>query len=338
MDARAEPLIDPWGRPVEYLRLSVTDRCDLRCVYCMGEATEFIPRSEILSLEEVAAVAQAFVELGVCKVRITGGEPLVRRGVVGLMERLGAVPGLEELVVTTNGAQLAGHAHALRAAGVRRLNISLDSLDAERFRRITRTGRLARVLEGIEAARSAGFERIRLNCIAMRGRNDDEIERLVAYAVERGLDIGFIEEMPFGTVEGHDRGEAYMASAEVRARVEAAYRLVEAEPRPAAGPSRDYRVAGSDTRVGFISPHSGCFCASCNRVRVTAEGLLLPCLGREQATDLRAALRAGSPEAASARLRDAIRDGIRAKPAHHELDDQALGQSQVVRFMSATGG
>ncbi len=337
MEAQAEPLIDPLGRPVEYLRLSVTDRCDLRCVYCRGEATAFVPRSEVLSLEELAAVAQAFVGLGVRKVRVTGGEPLVRRGVVGLMERLGAMSGLEELAMTTNGAQLAGYAQRLRQAGVQGLNISLDTLDPVRFRRLTRTDRLERVLAGIEAARSAGFPRIRLNCIAMRGRNDDEIEALVTYAVERGLDISFIEEMPFGGVEGHDRDAAYMATAEVQARVEAAYRLIETEPRPAAGPSRDYQVAGTATRVGFISPHSACFCDSCNRVRVTAEGRLLPCLSDEGATDLRAVLRAGA-EAAPARLQAAIRQGLRSKPARHGLDVQALGRPQLVRSMSATGG
>ncbi|ABM60867.1 GTP 3',8-cyclase MoaA [Halorhodospira halophila] len=340
MVADAEPLVDASGRPIDYLRLSVTDRCDLRCLYCMGDAVRFVPRSEVLSLEELEQVAAAFVSLGVRKIRITGGEPLLRRGVLALARRLGGLEGLDELVMTTNATQLARHAQELRAAGVRRLNISLDTLDPERFRQLTRTGRLDRVLDGIESARWAGFERIRLNTVAMRGRNDDEILSLVAFALARGLDISFIEEMPFGASPGHDRGEAFMASAEVQALIERRYSLELAETRPAAGPSRDLRVVGTDTRVGFISPHSGCFCPACNRVRVTVEGQLLPCLGHEGAVDLRAILRVGDgAEALQDRLRGGIRAAAERKPARHEFAvPGATPPSQVARFMSVTGG
>lgn len=336
MTADASPLVDPFGRSVDYLRLSVTDRCDLRCVYCMSEEMEFLPRSEILAIEELERVARSFVSLGVRKIRITGGEPLVRQGVLKLLDSLGQLPGLDELVMTTNGAQLGRYAERIRAAGVRRLNISLDSLDPERFHRITRTGRLHRVLDGIEAARDAGFDRLRLNVIAMRGRNDDEIPDLVEFATQRGLDISFIEEMPMGALDGHDRGEAFMSSDEVRAEVERTHPLARAEPKALGGPSRDYRVAGSNTRVGFISPHSHNFCASCNRVRVTVDGMLMPCLGREQATDLRPVLRdyGDDPEP----LHMAIQAGIQRKPESHVFDASALSGAQVVRFMSVTGG
>ncbi|MFP4147547.1 MAG: GTP 3',8-cyclase MoaA [Halorhodospira sp.] len=331
------PLVDPCGRPVTYLRLSVTDRCDLRCIYCVSERVTFAPRAHILSLEELELVARAFVRLGVRKIRITGGEPLVRRGVLGLLERLGGVPGLEELVMTTNGAQLARSAQRLSEAGVSRVNISLDTLRPERFRRIAGAARLGRVLAGIEAAREAGFERVRINCLAMRGRNEDEIPRLVGYAVERGLDIAFIEEMPLGGLDRHDRAQAYMAADEVRARIEARYPLMAVAPRPEAGPAQEYQVAGTATRVGFITPHSSSFCDTCNRVRVTAEGMLLPCLGHERGSDLRAVLR-GSSGGCQGQLEEAICSGIRHKPAGHGLDAQALARPQLLRFMSATGG
>ncbi|MCG5539744.1 MULTISPECIES: GTP 3',8-cyclase MoaA [unclassified Halorhodospira] len=339
MSSDSQPLVDAHGRRIDYLRLSVTDRCDLRCLYCMGGEVRFVPRSEILSLEELEQVAVAVVGLGVRKVRITGGEPLLRRGVLGLARRLGAIDGLEELVMTTNATQLARYARELRAAGVQRLNISLDTLDADRFRQLTRTGRLDQVLEGIESARGAGFKRIRLNTVAMRGRNDDEILSLVDFALARGMDISFIEEMPFGDAQRHVRGEAFMGSAEVRSLIERRYDLEDAEPRPAAGPSRELQVSGSATRVGFISPHSGCFCPACNRVRVTVEGLLLPCLGDEGAVDLRGILRAGDDAVTvRERLRAGVRDALARKPARHGFAAPGASQPRVVRFMSATGG
>ncbi len=339
MDAEPQPLVDAQGRRVDYLRLSVTDRCDLRCLYCMGTAVRFVPRSEVLSLEELHQVAAGFVALGVRKVRITGGEPLLRRGVLGLARRLGAIEGLEELVMTTNATQLARCARELRAAGVQRLNISLDTLDAERFRRLTGSPRLARVLEGIDAALRVGFTRIRLNTVAMRGRNEDEILPLVDFALARGLDICFIEEMPFGRAPGGNQGEVFMPSEEVRALIEQRYALEGARLRPSGGPSREWQVVGSATRVGFISPHSSCFCPSCNRVRVNAEGLLLPCLGHEGAVDLRSILRAGGEEVTvQGRLQAGIRTALASKPAHHEFAAPESGQPQVIRNMSATGG
>ncbi len=336
-EGAAEPLIDPFGRRIDYLRLSVTDRCDLRCVYCVSSDMAFLPRSEVLSLEELEMLSRRLVHLGIRKIRVTGGEPLVRRDVLTLLRRLGRMPGLEELVMTTNGALLPRYAAALREAGVQRLNISLDTLDPERYRRITRNGRLERVLEGIEAARQCGFERIRLNVIAMRGRNDDEIPALVGYAAERGLDIGFIEEMPLGAIDGHDRGEAFMAAEEVQARVASAFTLEAAPPRRLGGPARELRIAGRDTRVGFIAPHTGCFCDTCNRLRLTVDGLLLPCLGREQGTDLRGLLR-GGPEPDPASLDQHIREAVAARPRSHGLDAAAVAQPQVMRFMSSTGG
>ena len=335
MPAHPPSLVDNFGRQVTYLRMSVTDRCDFRCVYCMSEEMTFLPRSQILSLEEMAQVGRAFVELGVTKIRLTGGEPLVRRGVMQLFRTLGALDGLEELVLTTNGSQLPRYAQELRDAGVRRLNISLDSLRPDRFRRITRTGRLEKVLEGIEAAVAAGFDRIKLNTVAMKGRNSDEIVPIVDYAVERGIDVSFIEEMPLGAVDGRDRGEGFMSSDEVRGIIETAHTL-RPTPETTGGPSRYFRIPGSETRIGFISPHSHNFCESCNRVRVTVEGLLLLCLGQEHSKDLRAVLREspGDQEA----LRRAIADSMATKPRGHDFNAQRMDRPAVLRHMNVTGG
>ncbi|MDF3843531.1 GTP 3',8-cyclase MoaA, partial [Pseudomonas citronellolis] len=283
-------LVDPFGRRITYLRLSVTDRCDFRCTYCMSEDMQFLPRDQVLSLEELYAVADAFIALGVRRIRITGGEPLVRKGLTSLLARLGARPELEDLAITTNGSQLAGRAAELRAAGVRRLNISLDSLRRERFAAFTRSDRLPQVLAGIEAARVAGFERIKLNCVVQKGRNDDEVCELVEYALARGLDISFIEEMPLGSISSHDRAQTLCSSDEVRARLAEHWQLTPSLER-SGGPSRYYRVDGLPSRIGFISPHSHNFCGDCNRVRVTAEGRLVLCLGHEGALDLRQLLR-----------------------------------------------
>lgn len=326
-------LVDPFGRRITYLRLSVTDRCDFRCTYCMSEDMVFAPREEILSLEELYAVADAFIGLGVKRIRVTGGEPLVRKGLPTLLARLGAREELEDLAITTNGSQLHALASTLREAGVKRLNISLDSLKRERFAELTRRDRLERVLAGIEAARAAGFKRIKLNSVILKGRNDDEIIDLVTFAIDRGLDISFIEEMPLGSVSSHERHVTFCSSDEVRERIEARYPLVRSS-HATGGPSRYWQVAGTQTQVGFISPHSNNFCGSCNRVRVTAEGKLVLCLGHEGALDLKSLMRAHPGDAE--RLRNALVDALQLKPEKHHFntDDQV----QVVRFMSMTGG
>lgn len=328
-----QQLIDSFGRRVTYVRLSVTDRCDFRCVYCMSEEMTFLPRAQVLTLEEIAQVAQAFTELGVEKIRLTGGEPLVRRNIEQLVSSIGALPGLRDFAMTTNGAGLRRHAEALRQGGMKRLNISLDSLDPERFRRLTRTGDLDKVLDGISAARQAGFERIKLNAVVLKGRNEDEVLDLVEFSRAEGLDISFIEEMPLGDVSDHSRAETYCSSDEVRERIEQRYPLM-ATTEATAGPSRYYRMEDSETRVGFISPHSHNFCASCNRVRVTVEGRLLLCLGNEHSVDLRAVLRRypGDLE----KLKAAIVEAMPLKPERHHFTTD--GDVQVVRFMNMTGG
>ena len=326
-------LIDDFGRRVRYVRISVTDRCDFRCVYCMSEEMTFLPRAQVLTLEELALVARAFVELGVEKVRLTGGEPLVRRDIDTLVEQVGALPGLRDFAMTTNGAGLGKHAERLRQAGLKRLNISLDSLDPERFRALTRTGELARVIDGIRAAREAGFERIKLNAVILKGRNDDEVLDLVDFARREGLDISFIEEMPLGDVSDHRRDETYCSSDEVQALIETRHPLLPTT-ETTLGPSRYFRMADSETRIGFISPHSHNFCATCNRVRVTVEGRLLLCLGNEHSVDLRHVLRANPGDIDA--LKWAIVNAMPLKPERHHFTTD--GDVQVVRFMNMTGG
>ncbi|GGC03593.1 GTP 3',8-cyclase 2 [Marinobacterium zhoushanense] len=324
-------LIDRFGRRVDYVRLSVTDRCDFRCVYCMSEKMEFLPRADVLSLEELYDVAAAFVGLGVRKIRLTGGEPLVRRGILSLIERLGRLP--IELVLTTNGSQLPHMAEDLVRAGVQRLNISLDSLQPERFRELTRTGRLEQVLSGIEAARSAGFKRIKLNAVVLKGRNDDEVLDLVEFARDSGLDISFIEEMPLGQITEHGRAEAYCSSDEIRELIDARYPL-QASADSTGGPSRYFSMSDSASRIGFISPHSHNFCSECNRVRVTVEGRLLLCLGNEHSVDLREVMRQSPGDLE--RLQQTLIEAMDIKPEKHEfrLDEEP----QILRFMNMTGG
>jgi cyclic pyranopterin phosphate synthase len=330
---RTPVLVDRFDRQVSYVRLSVTDRCDFRCVYCMSEDMTFLPRAQVLTLEELYALGRAFTELGVTKIRLTGGEPLVRRNVMWLVERLGMLPGLDELVLTTNGSQLPRLARPLRDAGVKRINVSLDSLNPTRFRRITRTGELDRVLAGIEAARAAGFEGIKLNSVIMRNRNDDEILDLVDFVVSGGIDVSFIEEMPLGDIDDHDRAVTYMSSDEVREVIATRYELIPTT-ETTGGPSRYWRVKGTGSRVGFISPHSHNFCESCNRVRVTVQGRLLLCLGQEHSVDLRHVLRAHPGD--EARLRQAIHDAMAIKPRGHDFD---LNRKVVIfRHMNVTGG
>jgi len=329
----APRLVDRFGRHVTYVRLSVTDRCDFRCVYCMGEEMIFLPRAQILTLEEIAELGRAFVELGVRKIRITGGEPLVRKNVLWLLRELGSLPGLKELVLTTNGSQLDKLAPALKEAGVKRINISLDSLQAERFRRITRVGELDKVLRGIDAAQAAGFERLKLNAVILKNRNHDEVVALARFALAHGMDISYIEEMPLGALGDRDRVEAYYPSDQIRADLERHFTLLPTA-ETSGGPSRYYRIPGHASRLGFISPHSHNFCSTCNRVRVTAEGRLLLCLGQEHSVDLRQVLRAhpGDRE----RLRQAIMRAMEIKPQSHDFNSQA--QAVILRHMNLTGG
>ena len=325
-------LTDRFGRTVNYVRLSVTDRCDFRCVYCMAEDMTFLPRPQVLTLEEIARVARTFMTLGTEKVRLAGGEPLVRRNILELVREIGGY-GLRDFAMTTNGSQLSTMAEPLRRAGLHRLNISLDSLDAARFRQITRTGDLSRVLEGIDAARQAGFRRIRLNSVIMKGRNDDEIPELIEFARRKQVDITFIEEMPLGEIQEHDRGLSLCTSDEVRAIIQRHHDLIPAT-EDSGGPARYYRMPDSHIRVGFISPHSHNFCASCNRVRVTVEGRLLLCLGNEHSVDLRPVLREHAED--DDRLRQAIIDAMDLKPERHHFSSR--GEVQILRFMNMTGG
>ena len=326
-------LVDSFGRHVRYVRISVTDRCDFRCVYCMSETMTFLPRAQVLTLDEIAMVTRAFVEMGVEKVRLTGGEPLVRRDIDWLVEQTSALPGLRELAMTTNGAGLVKHAQRLREAGLDRLNVSLDTLDAERFRRLTRTGDLTRVLEGLQAARKAGFERIKLNAVIMKGRNDDEVLDLVEFARAEGFDLSFIEEMPLGDVSDHTRDETFCSSDEVKAIIEERHELIPTT-ESTLGPSRYFRMSDNQSRIGFISPHSHNFCSTCNRVRVTAEGRLLLCLGNEHSVDLRAVLRQHPGDLDA--LKRAIVAALPLKPERHHFTTD--GDVQIVRFMNMTGG
>jgi GTP 3',8-cyclase len=327
-------LIDSFGRTVNYVRLSITDRCDLRCVYCMAEEMTFLPRHEVLSIEEFTQLGSAFVSQGVTKLRITGGEPLVRRGAVELLQNLGQLPGLHELCLTTNGTHLPQYAQAIRDAGVKRINISLDSLNPERFRQLTRFGDLNQVLAGIKAAQQAGLK-VKLNCVALKHYNADEVPALVQFALDEGLDISFIEEMPLGKINEHGRAAEYVSSDELRHQLGRSYTLAPQEQLDAdAGPSRYWQVEGFASRIGFISPHSHNFCGSCNRVRVTATGRLLLCLGNEHSVDLRELLRASAYS--EALLREAIINALQHKPEKHyfNLNDEP----QIVRFMNMTGG
>jgi len=333
MTATTNSLIDKYGRHIDYVRLSVTDRCDFRCVYCMSEKMTFLPRAEVLSLEEIYQVAKTFIQLGVRKIRLTGGEPLVRSNIISLIENIGALPGLEELLLTTNGSHLQAMAADLRKAGVTRINISLDSLDADCFRALTRTGDLSQVKAGIEAASTAGFKQLRLNAVILKGRNDHEILDLLEYAMSLGINIAYIEEMPLGEVSDHDRVETVCSNDDVRAIIESRYALTPIVMKTA-GPSRYFKMENSPTRVGFISPVSHNFCDTCNRVRVTVEGRLLLCLGNEHSMDLRAILREHPGD--DALLEQTIIKAMDLKPERHYFYDKDA--PQIVRFMNMTGG
>ncbi|HRJ52709.1 MAG TPA: GTP 3',8-cyclase MoaA [Candidatus Thiothrix moscowensis] len=326
-------LVDRFGRQVTYVRLSVTDRCDLRCVYCMCEDMTFLPREQLLTLEEMARLGKAFVDLGVHKIRITGGEPLVRRNILKLFRDLGQLEGLRDLTLTTNGTQLARYAQELKDAGVTRINISLDTLKPDRFHALTRLGDISKVMAGIDAALEAGFERVKLNAVILKHHNHDEIMDLVEFAHGRGMDITFIEEMPLGVIGDHDRAEAYYSSDDILRDLQQQMELHEVEDNTG-GPARYVKPAGSPYRIGFISPHSHNFCDTCNRVRVTAEGRLLLCLGQEHSVDLRRVLRANPTE--DEKVREALLASMAIKPQGHEF---ALGGQPVIfRHMSVTGG
>lgn len=328
------PLVDSFNRQIRYLRMSVTDRCNLRCTYCMAEDMTFSPKSKVLTLEEMASVARAFVELGVEKIRLTGGEPLVRNGVVDLATNLAKLPGLRELVMTSNGVLLDTFAGPLVDAGVSRINISIDSLQSHRFEALTRFGSLDDVLRGIQASRRAGFRKIKLNVVVLKGINDDEIVDLARYAVDNELDISYIEEMPLGEINSHVRQDTKISSLTVRQQLEAELALEETGLCDlASGPARYMKIAGSNSKIGFISPMSNNFCQTCNRVRLTAEGLLLLCLGNEHSLDLRQILRDTPGDIDS--LKQAIIGSMQRKPERHYFDPNDI---TITRHMSATGG
>ena len=332
----ARQLVDPFGRRIDYLRVSITDRCDFRCTYCMAEQMTFLPRAEVLGLDEIDRLASAFVRRGTRKLRLTGGEPLVRGGVDDLVRSLSrhlATGALEELTLTTNGARLAKHAEALAAAGVRRVNVSLDTLDAARFRRITRWGDLGRVLDGIAAATAAGLK-VRLNTVALKGVNDDEFDDLLAFASDHGHDLVLIETMPMGEV-AEDRVDRYLPLGPVRRALAGRWPLTDVTDTTG-GPARYMRLAGTRTRLGFITPLSHEFCGSCNRVRLTATGQLFLCLGQDAAADLRAVVRGHDGDGA---LDAAIDAAIRLKPRSHDFRIEARAAAPAVaRHMSVTGG
>jgi GTP 3',8-cyclase len=329
-------LIDPFGRHVNYLRVSVTDRCDFRCVYCMSEDMAFLPKRDLLTLEELDRICSTFIAQGVRKLRITGGEPLVRRDILTLFRSLSRhldAGDLDELTVTTNGSQLARHARDLAAWGVRRINVSLDTLDADKFRRITRWGDLTKVLQGIDAAQEAGL-RVKINTVALKGVNEEEIETLLEWAHGRGMELTLIEVMPLGEIDGQ-RIDQFLPLSLVRARLASRYTLSDLDDRTG-GPARYMRVKETGGRLGFITPMTHNFCESCNRVRLTCTGQLFMCLGQEDAADLRAPVRASECDEP---LRQAIVDAIARKPKGHDfIIDRRHARPALSRHMSVTGG
>ncbi len=330
----ANQLVDRFGRTVSYIRLSVTDRCDLRCVYCMPEKMKFVPRTQLLTLEEMEDIARAFVRLGVDKIRITGGEPLVRRNILQLFRNLGEIEALRDLTLTTNATQLKKFARPLKQAGVTRINVSLDTLRPDRFREMTRIGDLQKTLDGIDAAIACDFDKIKLNAVVLKNYNHDEIVDLVDFCIDRGIDISFIEEMPLGQNDHHDRAVSYYSSDQILQDIEQHHELVPSTYKTV-GPTRYYQLTEHDnTHVGFISPHSHNFCDTCNRVRLTAEGRLLLCLGQEHSMDLRHVVRANPGD--DDVLEQAIIDSMQIKPRGHDFN---LNSAEVLlRHMNLTGG
>jgi GTP 3',8-cyclase len=326
-------LVDQFGRAVDYIRLSITDRCDFRCQYCMAEDMTFLPRNQVLSLEECARIIKVFVGLGVSKVRITGGEPLVRKNAMWLFEEVGQLTGLQELVITTNGSQLEKYAEQLKQAGVKRINISIDSLNPDRFKNITRTGSLDKVLAGLQACIDQGFAGIKINSVLMRGINDDEAIALAQFAIDKKIDISFIEEMPLGEVN-HSRDNSFISNEDTLALLQSKYSLLPST-LSTGGPARYWQVAESPSKIGFISPHSHNFCESCNRVRITCQGELYLCLGQEDKIELMPLLRDHPND--DAPLIQAILDSMKIKPKGHDFDLKRAAPA-VIRFMSHTGG
>ena len=333
---KTEPLVDPFGRRITYLRVSVTDRCDFRCVYCMSEHMTFLPKRDLLTLEELDRLCSAFISRGVRKLRITGGEPLVRKNILWLFRQLSrhlASGSLEELTLTTNGSQLSKYAAELRDCGVRRINVSLDTLDPVKFKAITRWGDFDQVMAGIDAAARAGLE-VKLNAVALKGVNDDELDDLIRFAHGRGFDLTLIETMPMGDIDG-DRTEQYLPLSLVRARLQRSWTLDDI-PYRTGGPARYVRIRETGGRLGFITPMTHNFCESCNRVRLTCTGTLYMCLGQDDAADLRSPLRA-SPD--DTMLLDAIEEAIARKPKGHDfIIDRRSNKPAVQRHMSMTGG
>ena len=332
------PLIDPFHRAINYLRISVTDRCDFRCVYCMSEAMQFLPKKQLLTLEELDRMCSTFVRLGVEKLRITGGEPLVRRDIMSFFQSMSRhleSGKLKELTLTTNGSQLHHFADQLHAAGVRRINISLDTLDEEKFARVTRWGRLPQVLRGIEAAQNAGL-RVKINTVALKGFNEDELFSLTEWCARRDMDLTFIEVMPMGDLEGEDRIGQYWPLTELRAKLAQQYTLSDLDER-SGGPARYVKLVESGQKIGFITPLTHNFCESCNRVRLTCTGELYMCLGQEGKADLRMPLRDHPSDDKPLEL--AIRQAIGRKPKGHDFDySRQEIAGQMSRHMSHTGG
>ncbi len=330
-------MIDPFGRHISYLRISVTDRCDFRCVYCMAEDMTFLPKSDVLSLEEMDRLCSAFVEQGVSKLRLTGGEPLVRRNIMWLIERLGRhldSGKLKELTLTTNGSQLSKYAHDLYKAGVRRLNVSLDTLDPDKFHSITRWGKLDKVMAGLEDAKSAGLQ-VKINAVALKGVNDTELHDMVAWCGREGFDLTFIEVMPMGEIGDEARLDQYWPLSMVRAELAKRWTLHESD-YTTGGPARFSTVEETGQKIGFITPMTHNFCESCNRVRLTCTGTLYMCLGQEDAADLRQPLRASDDDD---QLIAAIHEAISRKPKGHDfIIDRRRGAKSTVRHMSVTGG
>ncbi|HEX8842669.1 MAG TPA: GTP 3',8-cyclase MoaA [Sphingomicrobium sp.] len=325
-------MIDGFGRRITYVRMSVTDRCDLRCRYCMAEAMSFLPRKDVLSLEEIVDLADVLIARGVKRIRLTGGEPLVRKGIDFLVPELGKRigNGLDELTMTTNGTQLARHAQMLSDAGIRRVNVSLDSRDPERFRHITRRGDLGQVLAGIDAAAAVGL-RIKINMVALKGLNEDEIAPMLRWCGDEGFDLTLIETMPLGEVE-EDRTEHYLPLSEVREKLEREFRLIPSLARTG-GPARYYEVEGLGIRLGLITPLTHNFCEGCNRIRVAATGTVFGCLGHDQKVELRDILRSGGAQAVD----EALEELLAGKPKRHQFRIEAA-QPAVARHMSVTGG
>lgn len=333
MKSQPTSLVDTFDRSIRYLRLSVTDRCDFRCQYCMTEEMQFLPRKSVLSGEEIVRLATLFVELGVEKIRLTGGEPLIRPDIVDIARHLNSIKGLKDLVLTTNGSQLTQLAQPLVDAGVSRINVSLDTLCQQQFSELSRTGDLTKVLAGIDAAVEAGFERIRLNTVLLTGQNETQIEPLLDYALEKGIDIAFIEEMPMGHITQTDRTLSLVPSARVLETIRSRFNLLPIVGANTDGPARRYKVEGTQTEVGVISPITHNFCDSCNRLRVTPDGRLILCLGHENSLDLRQMLRSDMD---SASLKRAIVAALAYKPERHVFDQP--DEPQVVRLMNVTGG